>query len=101
MTQKRRRFTGLCDDDRYFLALLEMKCAIAIVELAAIHKRNIHAIEDRISGTAIDAVQQISIEGIEATIRELNKASDLYRDCCTHTYGSPAMDAQRKRQEVA
>jgi hypothetical protein len=103
MTQRKRRvrFTSLCDDDRYFLALLELKCAIAIVELAAIHKRNIHAIEDRISSTAIDAMQQISIEGIEATIKDLNQASDLYRKCALKNSGLSPMDEHRKRFEVA
>jgi hypothetical protein len=101
MTQRRRRFTGLCDDDRYFLALLELKCAIAVVELAAIHKRNIHAIEDRISKSAIDAMHQISIQGIEATIKDLTKASDLYRNCSLSHSGLPPMDEHRKRLEVA
>ncbi len=101
MTQRRRRFTGLCDDDRYFLALLELKCAIAIVELAAIHKRNVHEVEDRISSLAIDAMHQISIEGIEATIKELNQSSDLYRKCALDKSGLPPMDEHRKRFEVA
>lgn len=101
MTQRRCRFTGLCDDDRYFLALLELKCAIALVELAAMHKRNLHVIEDRISSSAIDAMQQISIEGLETTIKDLNKGSNMYRDRSVERTGLPPMDAHRKRFEVA
>jgi len=97
-TRRRRRFTGLCDDDRFFLALLEMKCALAIVELATIYGKNVTQTEDRISNLAIDAMLQIDSACIESTIQELNKASDLYRRCAIERSG---VDAYTEHRQVS